>query len=125
LRIFENRVLTRIFGPNTEEVAGGWRGLHNEELHNLYASPYVIRRIKSRRMTWAEHVARMEEMTNSYKILVRKPEGKRPLRKPSARWEDNMDLRKIVCVGVDWMHLSQNRDKWQALVNMIMILWVT
>jgi hypothetical protein len=72
--MFENRVLRRIFGPKKEEVAGGWRRLHNEELHNLYTSPNIIRVIKSRRVRWAGPVARMREMRNSYRILVRKPE---------------------------------------------------
>jgi hypothetical protein len=72
-------VLRRIFGPKREEVAGGWRRLHNEELHNLYTSPNIIRVIKSRRIRWAEHVALMSGMTNSYKMLVGKPEGRRPL----------------------------------------------
>jgi hypothetical protein len=79
LRVFENRVLRRTFGPKREKVAGGWRRLHNEELHNLYASPYIIRVIKLRRMRWEGHVARMREMRNAYKILVRKLRGKRPL----------------------------------------------
>jgi len=78
VKVSENRVLSRIFGPKREEVAGGWRRLHDEELHNLYASPNSIRAIKSRRMRWAGHVARMR---NVYNILVRKYEGKRPLRK--------------------------------------------
>jgi hypothetical protein len=77
--MFENRVLRRIFGHKREEVAGGWRRLHNEELHNLYASPNAIKVIKSRRMRLAGHVARVGEMRNAYTILVEKPEGKRPL----------------------------------------------
>jgi hypothetical protein len=76
--VFENRVLRRIFGPKREEVAGGWRRLHNEELHNLYTSPDVIRMIKSRRMSWARHIVCVGVMRNAYKILVGKPEGKRP-----------------------------------------------
>jgi hypothetical protein len=75
--VFENRVLRRVFGPKREEVAGGWRKLHYEELHNLYASPNIIREIKSRIMRWARHVARMVEMRNSYKILVAEPGRKR------------------------------------------------
>jgi hypothetical protein len=76
--VFENRVLRRIFGPKRDEVTGGWRKLHNEELHNLYSAPCIIRMIKSRRMRWAGHVTRIEERMNSYRILVEKPEGKRP-----------------------------------------------
>jgi hypothetical protein len=79
LRVFENRVLRRIFGPMRDEVIRGWRKLHNEQLHNLYCSPSIIRIIKSRKMRWAGHVARMGELKNGYRILVGKPEGKRPL----------------------------------------------
>jgi hypothetical protein len=79
LRVFENRVLRRIFGPKRDEVTGGWRQLHNEELHKLYSSPSIIRMIKSRRMRWAGHVARMGAKRNAYRILVGNPEGNRPL----------------------------------------------
>jgi hypothetical protein len=78
LRVFENKVLRRIFGPKRDEVTGGWRKLHNEELCDLYSSPSIIRIIKSRRMRWAEHVARTGEERNAYRLLVGKPEGKRP-----------------------------------------------
>jgi hypothetical protein len=93
--VFENRVLKRIFGPKRDEVTGRWRKLHNEELHNFYSSTDIIRQVKSRRMRWAGHVARMEEERKVYKILVGKPEGKRPLGRPRRRWEDGirMDLR--------------------------------
>jgi hypothetical protein len=95
LRVFENRVLRRIFGPRRDEVTGGRRKLHNEVLHILYSSPSIIRMIKSRRMRWAGHVARMGEKRNAYRILVGKPEGKRPLGRPRRSWVDNikMDLR--------------------------------
>jgi hypothetical protein len=79
LRVFENRVLRGIFGPKKDGVTGGWRKLYNEELHNLYPSTSIIRIIKSRRMRWARHVARMGEKMNIYRLLIRKPEGKRPL----------------------------------------------
>jgi hypothetical protein len=97
LRVFENRVLRRIFGPKRDEVTGEWRKLHSEELHNLYSSPDIIRQVKSRRMRWARHVARMGEERNVYKVLVGKPEGNRPLGRPRRRWEDGirMDLRDI------------------------------
>jgi hypothetical protein len=97
LRVFENRALRRIFGPKRDEETGDWRKLHNEELHNLYSSPSIIRMIKSRRMRWAGHVARMGEKRNVYRILVGKPEGKRPLVRSRRRWADNikMDLREI------------------------------
>jgi hypothetical protein len=83
--VFENRVLRRIFGPKMDGVTGGWRKLHNEELHNLYSSPSIIRIIKSSRMRWAGHVARMGEKRIVHMLLVGKPEGKRPLRRPRRR----------------------------------------
>jgi hypothetical protein len=93
--MLENRVLRRIFGPKRDEVTRGWRNLHNDELHNLYSSPSIIRIIKSRRMRWAGHVTRMGEKRNEYRILVGKPEGRRPLGRPRRRCVDNfkMDLR--------------------------------
>jgi hypothetical protein len=95
--VFDNRVLRRIFGPKGDEVTGQWRKLHNGELHNLYSSPDIIRQIKSRRMRWAGHVARMGEGRNVYRVLVGKPKGKRPLGRPRRRWEDRIktDLREI------------------------------
>jgi hypothetical protein len=95
--MFENRVLRRIFGPKRDEVTREWRKLHNEELHNLYSSPDIIRQVKSRRMRWTGHVARMREERQVYKVLVGKPEAKRPLGRPRRRWEDGirMDLREI------------------------------
>jgi hypothetical protein len=119
LRVFENRVLRRIFGPKRDEVKGEWRKLHNEELHNLYSSPDNIRQIKSRQMRWAGHGARVEEERKVYKVLVGKPKGKRPLRRPRHRWEDGirMDLRQIGWGGgVDWIQMAQDRDWWQAVV---------
>jgi hypothetical protein len=97
LRVFENRVLRRMFGPKRDEVTGEWRRLHNGELHNLYLSPDIIRQIKSRRMRWAGHVARMGEGRNVYTVLVGKSVGTRPLGRPRRRWEDGikMDLREI------------------------------
>jgi hypothetical protein len=94
LRVFENRVLRSIFGPKKDEVTGEWRKLHNEELRDLYSSPSIIRIIKSWRMRWASHVARMREKRNAYRLLVGKTEGKRPLGRPRRRWVDNirMDL---------------------------------
>jgi hypothetical protein len=125
LRVFENRVL-RIFGPKRDEVTGEWRKFHNEELHILYSSPNIIRQIKSRRIRWAGHVARMGEERNVYRVLMGKPEGKRPLGRPRRRWEDEirMDLREIGWGGVDWIQLSQDRDRWRALVNTVMNLRV-
>jgi hypothetical protein len=82
LRVFENKVLRRIFGPKGDEVTGGWRKLHNEELRDLYSSPSIIRIIKSRRMRWAGHAARIGEKRIAYRLLVGKPEGKRPVGRP-------------------------------------------
>jgi hypothetical protein len=123
---FENRVLRRIFGPKRDEVTGDWRKLHNEELHRLYSSPSIIRMIKSRRMRWAGHVARMGEKRNAYRILVGKPEGKRPLERLRRIWVDNikMDFRDIGLDVVDWIDLAQDRDRWRVLVNTVMNLWV-
>jgi hypothetical protein len=126
LRVFENRVLRKIFGPKRDDVTGEWRKLQNEELHDLYFSPNIIRIIKSRRMRWAGHVARMGEKRNAYRLLAGKPKGKRQLGGPRRRWVDNirMDLGEIGWGGVDWIGLAQDRDKWRALVNAVMNLWV-
>jgi hypothetical protein len=122
--VFENRVLRRIFGPKRDEVAGGWRKFHNEELHSLCSSPITIRMIMSRMMTWVGHVAQMMEMRNAYRIMVGKPEGKKPLGRPRRRWLDNikMDFREIGCGGTDCIHLAQYRDQWRVLVNTVMNL---
>jgi len=87
LRVFENRVLRRIFGAKRDEVAGEWRKLHNEELNGIYSSPNIVRVTKSRRMRWAEHVARLGERKGVYRLLVGKPEGKRPFGRPRSRWK--------------------------------------
>jgi hypothetical protein len=124
--VFENRVLRRIFGPKRDEVKGEWMKLHNEELHNLYSYPDIIRQVKSRQMRWAGHVARMAEERKVYKVLVGKPEGKRPLGRPKRRWEDGirMDVREIGLGDVDWIRLSQDRDRWRAVVSAVMNLRV-
>jgi hypothetical protein len=120
-----DRVLRRIFGPKRDEVTGGQRKLHNEELQNLYSSPSIIRMIKSRRMTWIKHVARMGEKRNAYRILVGKPEGNAPLGSRRRRQVNiKMDLREIEWDGMDWIDLAQDRDQWRALVNMVMNLRV-
>ena len=100
LRVFENLVLRRIFGPRRDEVTGEWRRLHNEELNDLYSSPSIVRVIKSRRMRWAGHVACMGEERRMYRVLVGKPEGKRPLGRPRPRCVDNIrtDLQEVGCV---------------------------
>jgi hypothetical protein len=109
--VFENRLLRRIFGPKRDEVTGGWRKLHNEELHNLYSSPSIIRMIESRRMRWAGHVARRGEKRNAYRILVRKPDGKRPLGRPRRRWVDNIKMgpKEIGWGGMDWIYLAEDK----------------
>jgi len=92
-------VLRRIFGPKRDDLTREWRKLHNEELNDLYSSPNIVRVIKSRRMRWAGHVARMEERTGVYRVLVGKPEGRRPLGRPRRRWEDDikMTLQEVGC----------------------------
>jgi hypothetical protein len=107
-------------------VTGGWRKLHNEELHGLYSSPGIVRVIKARRMRWAGHVARIREVRGAYNILVGKPEGKGPLGRPRRRWEDNIEiyLRETGFGDVDWIHLAQDRDARRALVNTVMNLRV-
>ncbi|KAJ4436469.1 hypothetical protein ANN_16500 [Periplaneta americana] len=126
LRVFENKVLRKIFGAKRDEVTGEWRKLHNTELHALYSSPDIIRNIKSRRLRWAGHVARMGESRNAYRVLVGRPEGKRPLGRPRRRWEDNikMDLREVGYDDRDWLNLAQDRDRWRAYVRAAMNLRV-
>ena len=119
-------MLRRIFGPKRDRVTEEWRKLHDDELNELYSSPNIVRVIKSRRMRWARHVARMEEGRSVHKILVGKPEGKRPLGRPRCRWEDNikMDLEEAGRGCGDWMELAQDRDRWRALVSTVMKFWV-
>ena len=125
LRVFENMVLRRIFGPRRDEVTGKWR-LHKEELNDLYCSPNIVLVIKWRRMRWAGHVARMGEERVMHRVLVGKPEGKRPLGKPRRRWVDNirMDLQEVGCWYMDWIGLAQDRDRWRTLVSAVMNLRV-
>jgi hypothetical protein len=103
-----------------------WRKLHNDELHSLYSSPNVVRVIKSRRMRWAGHVARMGEGRGVYRVLDGRPEGKRTLRRPKRRWEDNikLDLWEIGIDGANWIQLAHDRVQWQASVNTVMDLRV-
>jgi hypothetical protein len=95
--LFENRVLRRVFGPKRDEVTGKWRKLHNEELNDLYSLPNIVRVVKSRRRRWAGHAGRMGEERGAHRVLVGKPEGKKPLGRPRHRWEDNikMDLQEV------------------------------
>ena len=124
LRVFENWVLRRIFVPKRDELTREWRKLHNEELNDLYSSSNIFRVIKSRRMRWTGHVARMGKRKSVCRILVQKPEGNRPLGKRRRRWEDNikMDLQEVGCGGMDWIELAQDRDRWLACVNAVMNL---
>jgi hypothetical protein len=124
--VFENRVLRRIFGPKKDEVTEEWRKLHNEELRDLHSSPSIIRIIKSRRMRWAGHVARMGEKRNAYRLLVGNPEGKRPLGRPRRRWVDNirMDLGEVGWSDVDSFGLAQDKNRWRAVVNSVLNLRV-
>ena len=109
-----------------EEVTGDWRRLHNEELKDLYCSPNIVRVIKWRRMRWAGHVARMGEERGVYRVLVGKPEGRRPLGRPRRRWVDNirMDVQEVGCGYMDWIGLAQDRDRWRTLVSAVMNLRV-
>jgi len=115
-------VLRRIFGPRRDELTEEWRRLHNEVLNDLYSSPNIVRVIKSRRMRWAGHLARMGEERVVFRVLVGKPEGRRPLRRPRRRWVYNirMDLQEVGS-GIG---LAQDRDRWRTLVSAVMNLRV-
>ena len=125
--MLENKVLMKIFGAKREEIVGELRKLHNVELQALYSSPNIIRNLKLRRLRWAEHVAHMEESRNEYRVLVGKPEGKRPLGRPRRRWEDNikMDLKKVGCDPGEWIDLAEDRDQWRDYVRAVMNLLVS
>jgi hypothetical protein len=125
LRVFENSVLRKIFGPRWEED-GLWRKLHNDELHNLYSSLNIVRVIKLRKMKWAGHVAHMGKGRGVYRVLVGRPKGKRPLERPRHRWEDNikMDLRETGISGTNWIRLAQDRVQWRTFVNKVKNLQV-
>jgi hypothetical protein len=119
--VFENRVLKIIFGPKEDEVTGKWRKVPNEELHDLYSSPSSIRMIKSRRMRWAGQAVGMGERRGVCRVLMGKPEGKRPLERPRHRWKDNikMDLQDVGLGDMDWIDLAQGRGRWWAPVNVL------
>ena len=118
-------MLRRIFGPRKDKIMGEWRRLHNEELNDLYSSPNIVRVIKSRRMRWAGHVARMGEERGVYRVLLGKPERRN-------HWGDlGIDgwiilghLQEVGCGYMDWIGLAQDRDRWQMLVSAVMNLRV-
>jgi hypothetical protein len=118
--MFENRVLRRVFGPKRDEVTGKWRKLYNE-LNDLYSLPNIVRVVKSRRMRWVGLVVRMGEERWVHRVLMGKPEGKRPLGRPRRRCEDNikMDVEEVGGGRGDWMELAQDRDWWRALVSTV------
>ena len=113
--------MRRVFGPKKDEVTGEWRKLHNEELSNPYSLPNIVRVVKLRRMSWVGYVACMGEGRLVHRVLVGKPEEKRPLGRPRRVWEDNikMDLQEVGGGCGDWMELAQDRDRWRALVNTV------
>jgi hypothetical protein len=125
LKVFENRAL-RIFEPKRDGVTGKWRKLHNKELHDLCSSPNIVWVITSKRMRWVGRVARMGEARGVYRVLVGKPEEKRPLGRPRHIWEDNirMDLQEVACGGMDLVGLAQDRGRWQTIVIVVMNLLV-
>jgi len=124
--VFENRVLRRVFAPKRDELTGEWRKLHNEDLGDLYSLLHIVQVVKSRRMRWAGHVARMGQERGVHSVLVGKPEGKRPLGRPRRRWEDNikMDLQEAGRGCGDWIELAQDRDRWRTPVSTVMNLRV-
>jgi len=125
LRVFENRVLRRLFGPKRGEVTWEWRKLHNEELNDLYSSPNIFRVITSRRIRWAGNVARIGERRGVYRVLVGKPEGKRPLGRPRRGEEDiKMNIQEVGCRVMDWNEMTQDTDRWRAPMNTVMNLRV-
>jgi hypothetical protein len=120
--VFDNRVLSRLFGPKRDEVTGEWRKLHNEKLNDLYSSPSIVRVIKSRRMRCVGRVTRMGENRGVYRVLVGKPEGQRPLGRSRHMWEDNIKkkLQEMGRVDMDWIELAQDRDRWRIFANSVM-----
>jgi hypothetical protein len=122
LRVYENIVLRRIFGPRRDEVTREWGRLHKKELNDLYCSPNIVRVINWRRMRWAGHVVRMGEERGVCRVLVGKQEGKRPLGRTRRRWGDNisMDMQDVRCGYMDWIGPAKDRDRWRKLVSAVM-----
>ena len=122
LRVFENKVLRKIFGAKRDEITGECRKLNNSELHALYSLSNIIRNLKSRRLRWVGHVARMEKFENAYRVLVGKAESKIPLGRPRRRWEVNikMDLREMGCDAGEWIDLAEDRDQRRVYVRAVM-----
>jgi hypothetical protein len=114
--------IRRVFGSKRDEVTVEWRKLHNEELNDMYSLPNIVRVVKWRRIRWAGHVARVGDRRGMYRVLVGKPEGKRPLWRQRHRWEDNikMDLLEVGCGSMDWIEFARDRDTWRALVTAVM-----
>jgi len=127
MRVSDNRVLRRIFGPKRDEVTGEWRKLHNVELNDLYSSPNIVRLKKSRRIRWAGHVPRMGERRCVYRVLVGQTDGKRPLGRPRRIWEDNfrIELQEVECGGMDKIETVLDRNRWRSLVNAVINLRVS
>ena len=121
-----NRSYHLCFEPKRDETTREWRKLHNEELSYLYSLPNIVRVVKSRRIRWAGHVGRVGEGRGVHRVLVGKPEGKRPLERPRSRWKGNikMDLKEVGGGFGDWMELAQDRDRWRALVSTVVNLRV-
>ena len=125
LRVFENMVLRKIFGPRKGEVTGEWRRLHNEELNDLYSTQYCAGdKIEKNEMGWACGAYVCGE--GVFRVLLGKPEGRRPLGRPRRRWMDNirMDLQGVGCGYMDWIGLAQDRERWRTLVSAVMNLRV-
>jgi hypothetical protein len=122
--MFENSVLRKIFGLKRDEMTGSWRKPPKEELHNLFSLSSIIRMIKSRRLRWAGHVRQMGMERNAYRIVMQKPEGRRPLGRPRHRWVDSikLDLTKIGWGNMDWIDLAHDRGQWRPFVNTVMNL---